>query len=53
MSGMTKVVKRFYDEGFESELNHFNPYSRAQLMPFCAWQAGFYDAHGEMPKEAR
>lgn len=51
---MTKVVQRFYDEGYNSDLNSFNPYSRkGKMMPFHAWQAGFYDCHGEMSKEAQ
>ena len=51
---MNKNVQRFYDEGYNADLNSFNPYSRkGQVMPFHAWQAGFYDSHGEMPKESR
>lgn len=51
---MDKKVKRFYDEGFNSVLNTFNPYSRlGQMMAYHAWQAGFYDGHGEMPRVTR
>ena len=49
---MDANVKHFYDEGYNSELNTYNPYNRkSQILPFHAWQAGFYDKHGRMPRE--
>lgn len=40
---MDNNTKHFYNEGFNSKPNEFNPYTRkTQILPFHAWQAGHY-----------
>lgn len=49
---MNKGVEEFYDEGFGSTLNTFNPYTRlSQIMPHHAWECGYVDAHGVSSKK--
>jgi hypothetical protein len=49
---MSKEVREIYQRGLDASYNEFNPFRRVHKQ-FYWWQAGFYDAWGEMPKERK
>lgn len=49
---MDALTASFYAEGFESQLNSYNPYcAKSQILPYHAWNAGFVDKHGRAPRK--
>lgn len=43
---MSDSVQYFYNEGQDSKVTEFNPYSQySQILCHHAWECGFVDAH--------